>query len=191
MMRSVAPPPRGRASECSLWGAEGHTGGVCSFTSTVEGCSLAERDSSRVTTSRGHCRTESGLSLTHTHVCEASGRGTRWNAVQFLHVELVERRGPRRGASRRTPPAGLGVSSCGLEVSMRRRSGDVGVLVVSLMHFVGHVFAQWESTPHELCIIASLTVFVVCCFLLFLFSFFLSSWYSCNRHMHIWEKAIP
>lgn len=94
------------------------------------------------------------------------------------------------------PPAelleqGLGVFPCRLEVSMRRRSGDVGVLVVSLMHFVLHVFAQWESAPHELCIIASLAVFVVCFPLVFWFFFFFHRGIRVTRHMHIWEKAIP
>lgn len=75
---------------------------------------------------------------------------------------------------------------------MRRRSGDVGVLVVSLMHFVLHVFAQWESAPHELCIIASLAVFVVCFPLVFwFFFFFFHRGIRVTRHMHIWEKAIP
>lgn len=171
-------------SECSLWARRDTRKGVCSCTSPAEGCSLAERDSSRLTTSRGHTveRNQGSLTPPCARLRVGERVGMQFNSCTWNSSEGV--------AHGEVPPAelleqGLGVFPCRLEVSMRRRSGDVGVLVVSLMHFVLHVFAQWESAPHELCIIAILAVFVVCFPLVFWF-FFFSSWYSCYPpHAHL------
>lgn len=122
--------------------------------------------------------------LAHTRV-RGFGSG---NALECSSI-LV--RGARREACptmRCLPPnssaAGLGVFSCRLEVSMRRRSGDVvEVLVVNALRR-SRFRSVAQLAPHESGIIASLTAFVVCCLLLFRFSvffFFASSWCSCHR----------